>query len=85
MKNVHEVKNMKKAKMNKKELKIRMLENLKYWSFAILLLSVVMFVLSIFLTGAVTTTAFLLGGIVLFIVWILVYFTLEEKVRKLRG
>jgi len=44
-----------------------------------------MFVLSIFLTGPVTTTAFLLGGIVLFIVWILVYFTLEEKVRKLRG
>ncbi|MBU1111952.1 MAG: hypothetical protein ABIG93_03475 [archaeon] len=79
------MKKTKKNNLTKEKLRIMMLENVKYWSFAILLLSIVMFILSIFLSGAVSTTAFLLGGIVLFIVWILVYFTIEEKVRKLRG
>lgn len=78
---------MKKAKKSKptgKDKKVRMLDNLRYWTFGILIIAVVMFILSIFLPTAISSTAFLLGGIILFIIWVLVYFTLDEKARRLK-
>jgi len=75
----------KKAKSkDKKEARAKKLENIKYWSLILLICAIVLFVLSVVTALPFTSTGFLLLGIVLFIIWLIVYFSLDEKIRRIR-
>jgi hypothetical protein len=68
--------------MNKK-LKVKELEGVRFGTLTLLIASIVSFVLTVIVENVYLSTILLVLAIILFIIWVIFYFSLDEKIRKL--